>query len=105
MRNRSTHMTLKEKGVDYPEIEVDKIWMQVLESYDIYSARRFAVEFEFLVNPVYPMPHAKSMLDACSEHSIQMGIISNAQFFTPMLFDIFFKSSGELIFSIKLNVL
>lgn len=90
---RSTHETMKQGGVDYPEIEVDKIWMQVLGIHDTDSIRAFAVDFEFLVNPVYPMPHADALLTACLHRSILMGIISNAQFFTPMLFDIFFASN------------
>jgi len=90
---RSTHETMKQEGVDYPEIEVDKIWMQVLGTRDTDSIRAFAVEFEFLVNPVYPMPHVDALLTACLHRSIPMGIISNAQFFTPMLFDIFFASN------------
>ena len=91
-RIRSEHEVLKQKGIRYPEIEVDKIWMRVLNTDDIARAKDFAVEFEFLVNPVYPMPHVETLLRACLKRSIQMGIISNAQFFVPMLFDIFFES-------------
>jgi putative hydrolase of the HAD superfamily len=94
---RSTHKTLQEKGVDYPEIEIDKTWMQVLNSSDADSMKAFAIEFEFLVNPVYPMPHVKEMLDIFSTNSVKMGIISNAQFFTPLLFDIFWASNLQQI--------
>lgn len=90
---RSAHETLKQKGIPYPEIEVDKIWMRVLNTEDTARARAFALEFEFLINPVYPMPHVETLLRACLKRSVQMGIISNAQFFTPMLFDIFFEST------------
>ena len=66
--------------------------MQVLKNDDMDAVRRFALEFEFLVNPVYPMPHLNTLLQACAQIRMPLGIISNAQFYTPMLFEIFFES-------------
>ncbi len=86
------HEELKKKGVDFPEVEIDHIWMRVLENDNLDMVRNFAVEFELIVNPVYPMPHLKEMLSACKESNIMMGIISNAQFFTPYLFYWFLDS-------------
>ena len=94
---RSTHETLKTRGVDFPEVEIDRIWMQVLGNDDIDTVRAFAVEFEFLVNPVYPMPHLKELLSGCAQRNLLMGIISNAQFFTPLLFDLFLGSNPEAL--------
>ena len=91
----ATHKRLKAKGVDFPEIEIDRIWMQVLENDDISSVRAFAVAFEFLVNPVYPMPHLKDLLSGCAKRKVPMGIISNAQFYTPLLFDLFLGLNPE----------
>ncbi len=82
----SNHQQLKQKGIDYPEVEIDRIWMDVLEQKDIEIIRKFAVEFELIVNPVYPMPHVKELLNELNKKKILMGIISNAQFFTPYLF-------------------
>lgn len=83
------HRRLKQKGIDYPEIEVDKIWQQILEIGDIQRIRQFAIEYELIVNPVYPMPNLESLLAACRHQNLAMGIISNAQFFTPLLFEWF----------------
>jgi putative hydrolase of the HAD superfamily len=91
------HEILKEKGVDFPEVEIEKIWANVLEIEDIDAARGFAVEFEMIVNPVYPMPNLEKMLSACRQSDIVTGILSNAQFFTPYLFHWFFDSSPEQI--------
>jgi putative hydrolase of the HAD superfamily len=91
----ATHETLKAKGVDFPEVEIDRIWMQVLENDDINTVRAFAVEFEFLVNRVYPMPHLKELLSGCAKRKVLMGIISNAQFYTPLLFDLFLGLNPE----------
>jgi len=44
--------------------------------------RRFAFEYELIVNPVYPMPHLFDLLKTCREQSLSTGIISNAQFYT-----------------------
>jgi putative hydrolase of the HAD superfamily len=83
------HAKLRKKGIDFPEIEIDNIWMEVLKVANRPSIQQFSVEFEFIVNPVYPMPHLQEMLAAIKQRHIIMGIISNAQFFTPYLFDWF----------------
>jgi putative hydrolase of the HAD superfamily len=83
------HRRLKKEGIDYPEIEVDKIWQQILGIDDIQRVRQFAVEYELIVNPVYPMPNLEGLLAACRHQNLAMGVISNAQFFTPLLFEWF----------------
>lgn len=81
-----THEKMKQNGVDYPEVEIDTIWMDVLNITDIENARQFAEAYEMMVNPVYPMPHLREVLRRLKEGGAAMGIISNAQFYTPMLF-------------------
>ncbi|MDI6688302.1 MAG: HAD hydrolase-like protein, partial [Desulfobacterales bacterium] len=58
-----------------------------LKNNDQGTARKFAAMFEMIINPVYPMPNLKEMLFACKKSQILLGIISNAQFYTPCLFD------------------
>ena len=86
------HTKLKKKEIDFPEIEIDKIWTHVLNCKNPDIARAFALEFELIVNPVYPMPNLKQVLRELKNRHIILGIISNAQFFTPFLFDWFLKS-------------
>ena len=86
---QSEHRRLRDTGIDVPEIEIDKIWLQVLASDDIERARKFSIEYELIANPVFPMPHLTQLLDACKERNCHMGLISNAQFFTPLLFEWF----------------
>jgi putative hydrolase of the HAD superfamily len=83
------HELLKKKGVDFPEVEIDQIWMRVLENDDLERVRAFAVTYELIANPVYPMPNLETMLSVCQDSNIVMGIISNAQFYTPYLFNWF----------------
>ncbi len=89
------HAKLKANGVDFPEVEIDKIWMHVLNNNNLDHIRAFAVEFELIVNPVYPMPHLEKMLTGCKESNLRMGIVSNAQFYTPSLFQWFLDSDPE----------
>ena len=83
------HRRLRDTGIDYPEIEIDQVWKQILKIDDLPLVRRFAIQYELIVNPVYPMPNLKSTLAACRQKNLPMGVISNAQFFTPLLFEWF----------------
>ena len=89
------HKRLRKTGVDFPEVEIDRIWTRVLEIDDHDAVRDFAVEFELIVNPVYPMPNLEKMLLGCKKSKVLLGIISNAQFFTPYLFNWFLDSNLE----------
>lgn len=80
------HQKLKRRGNAYPEVQIDQIWMAVLNLSTLDQARAFALEYELIVNPVYPMPHLGEMLEACRAADTVMGVISNAQFYTPYLF-------------------
>ncbi len=80
------HRRMKVRGVDFPEIRIERTWMDLLGFADLQQARRFAVEYECIVNPVYPMPHLSKLLELCRRRGITMGIVSNAQFYTPYLF-------------------
>jgi putative hydrolase of the HAD superfamily len=83
------HAELRNKGIDFPEVRIDRIWQQVLSIDDQETAIRFALEFEWISNPAYPMPHLADLLAACRNMETLMGIISNAQFYTPWLFSWF----------------
>jgi putative hydrolase of the HAD superfamily len=89
------HRQQRNNGIDYPEIKIDEIWQQILAIEDIHRVRKFAVEYELIVNPVYPMPNLEALLKACRQQSLAMGIISNAQFFTPLLFEWFLNARME----------
>jgi len=89
------HEMLRENGIDYPEVEIDQIWMRILGNRNPEEIRAFALEFELIVNPVYPMPHLEKMLSVLKDRNILMGIISNAQFYTPYLFNGFLHSNPK----------
>ncbi len=87
------HAQQRARGVDYPEIDIEGVWATILPDWDAASIRRFAVEFEMVVNPTWPMPHLAEMLAACRDRKIRLGIVSNAQFMTPYLFEWFLGAS------------
>ena len=83
---KAAHRQMKAEGIGHPEVQIDRIWSSVLAEKDMEKVRCFAIEYEWLVNPVFPMPHLMQILDYCRSASLKTGLISNAQFFTPYLF-------------------
>jgi putative hydrolase of the HAD superfamily len=109
----------------WPEVRADEIWTDFLrergradKSASIASAgggeksrcsgpagREFALRYELAVNPVNPMPGAADTIRALKKAGCVLGIISNAQFFTPLLFEAFFGAPpGELGFDPELLI-
>jgi putative hydrolase of the HAD superfamily len=112
----------EQSGKSCPEVRVEEIWRA-------YSGplprswkngedpalpedpEEIALRYELSINPVYPMPFALEAINALREKGMILGIISNAQFFSPLLFDAFFGLSPEelgfdpelLIYSFKMG--
>jgi putative hydrolase of the HAD superfamily len=89
-----THEKLFAK-TPYPEIRVEEIWTGFLkqaaagtgpDSFTM-SPEELAVRYELAVNPIYVMPGAPETIAALKDAGMVLGLISNAQFFTPLLFD------------------
>lgn len=101
----------REKGVVFPEINIKKVWRNVIDAMTDnglitrevkdYTVTEIAFIFEILSNPVYPMPDMKHVLDVLSKNKVPMGIVSNAQFYTPICMNYFI--SGEIIESEKIK--
>jgi len=91
----STHQAKRDKGILFPEVEIDRIWMQLLSNHSRGFVRNFALEYELSVNPVYPMPHLAELLQTCRSQKIKMGLISNAQFYTVCLFKWFLGAAPQ----------
>lgn len=81
------HRASRSRGVDYPEVVIENVWQQILTIDDAAQLRGFAIEYEMITNPVWPMPGLNALLDRCRGGDMLLGIISNAQFFTPCLFE------------------
>jgi putative hydrolase of the HAD superfamily len=100
-----THGRLKQRGVDYPEVDIRDEFLKVLDplyrdgSLSRPPSREFcetlAVEYECRINPTWPMPGCVETLRALQDQRMPLGIVSNAQFFTPLLFPALLDESLE----------
>ncbi|MCA9238799.1 MAG: HAD family hydrolase [Planctomycetales bacterium] len=75
---------------EFPEVEIRDIWRQVLQGLGVElddpAIERLAVEYECRVNAIWPMPHLAETLSSLRQAGVRLGIVSNAQFFTPLAF-------------------
>lgn len=91
------HASRRAEGVASPEIDVRHVWRVVFDALDRdgglrgrvreEAVLRFSVEIECRTNPVWPMPGLHEALRALRARGLQLGVVSNAQFFTPLLFE------------------
>jgi len=81
------HDSRRQEGIAHPEVDIVRIWQKVLCTDDAAWVKTFALEYEMVVNPVYPMPGLANLLSACRGQKLLPGIISNAQFYTPRLLE------------------
>jgi putative hydrolase of the HAD superfamily len=104
---RHTHERLKRRGIDYPEVDIREELFKVLDSLrrdGLLSAKpsrefceTLSVDYECRVNPTWPMPGMLEMLQSLRDREILLGIVSNAQFFTPLLFPALVDASLETL--------
>jgi len=92
----------KAEGVTYPEVDIRKVWATTrhnLEEAGHISGGSdcdidtLAIDYESRVNPTQAMPGLQETLSALQERRLAMSIISNAQFYTPYLFNAFAGNS------------
>lgn len=89
------HRDARQAGIDYPEVDIVEIWRITLAQLtargwtagtDGVDLPALAVEFEVRANPVWPMPGLVRTLDQLRSAGKTLGVISNAQFYTPETF-------------------
>ncbi|MGI9467233.1 MAG: HAD family hydrolase [Rubripirellula sp.] len=75
-----------------PEVDIVEVWRQVLAEHgwlasppEIEMVVKLATRYEALANPTWPMPNAADVLRQLKQAKFSMGIVSNAQIFTPCL--------------------
>ena len=81
-------------GLAFPEINIELVWRDIVTSlwreqpidgqFGRDRIRRLAIEYECRVNPVWPMPGLSDVLPRLKAAGLVLGIVSNAQFFTPL---------------------
>ncbi|PTN09078.1 HAD family hydrolase [Mangrovibacterium marinum] len=96
----------KAAGTPFPELNIVEIWRKTLsraedrgliKGIDKADLRLFTFIFELSSNQVWPMPKMTKTIDALREKGYPLGIVSNAQFYTPVMMNYFFsgKIHGE----------
>jgi len=88
---------LENQGYDIPEPDIRSVWTDVLSSLkqkrliqgtigeEVVS--KFAIEFEVRMNPIWPMPGLLQILKTLQKEEVELSIISNSQFYTPIAFE------------------
>jgi len=100
---QTRHRELKSQGIDYPEVNILEVWQSVgktlfhdkiiSHSISAYDIILIALEYELSANPTWPMPHTFETLRTLFRHEYIMGIVSNAQFYTPLILDSLYEPS------------
>lgn len=97
-RIEAWHAESRTAGIDHPEVDIVEIWRQVLAELarggllpqagcEAADLKRLAVEYEARANPCWPMPHLPECLERLRRDGRVLGLVSNAQFYTPVLFE------------------
>lgn len=94
------------EGIEYPEVDIRAVWADLLQELKAAKKIEFdasidietlVIDYETRVNPTQPMPGLLELLDQLRERGLVLSIISNAQFYTPLLFDAFLGKSIEAL--------
>jgi len=86
------HLEKKELGIQFPEIDILQIWQKVLLRLGLpvkegRNVELAALSYECRTNPVWSMPGLRETLAGIQAKGVRLGILSNAQFYTPLLFE------------------
>lgn len=81
------HEEERKKGTQYPEVRILDIWEHWRREAAIQlDVAQLAIDVECRLNPVWPMPGLGGCLEGLQGLDMHLGIVSNAQVFTPFLF-------------------
>jgi len=96
----------KSDDVEFPEMDIRIVWRSLLckmiahglisEHVDDDQIIEIAYIFELLSNPVYPMPGMRKIIEKLKSGGIPLGIVSNAQFYTPSSVNYFLTGKLDL---------
>jgi len=82
----------REQGNLFSEIDILQVWRRVLDTLQLstnnrHRLKKLAISYECRTNPTWPMPGMLETLTTFRQRGMQLGIISNAQFYTPIIFE------------------
>lgn len=71
----------------FPEVDIEGILGGILPGRPPATLRRLAILLECSRNPCAPMPGAGRLLEKLGSLGLALGLVSNAQFYTPLLLE------------------
>lgn len=103
----------RNEGIEYPEVDIRRVWTDLIaelgqdgwiEPAPECPIETLVIDYETRVNPTQAMPGLAETLGKLRQFG-PLSIISNAQFYTPLLFEAFLETPLEdLGFCPKCNV-
>ncbi|HNR99898.1 MAG TPA: HAD family hydrolase [Planctomycetota bacterium] len=97
------HRESRGRGIAFPEVDIRAVWRDVLarlHAEGLFPRRpdeddiaRLAIEYECRVDPAWPVPGLADLLEDLAGRGIKLGIVSNAQFYTPLVLEAFLGDS------------
>lgn len=97
---QDSHQASKLLGVAFPEVDILNIWRALLYNWTEKGwiildsgmdwdkwIPKIAVEFETTINPISSAPEAFNVLASLRKAGLKLGIVSNAQFYTPIMLE------------------
>ncbi len=95
---RLEHARKRDAGFAHPEVDIIEIWVRVIGGYaraagagaretERGAAAELALLFELWNNPVQVAGGVADLLAYCRQAGIGLGVISNAQFYTPLILE------------------
>jgi putative hydrolase of the HAD superfamily len=94
----------RHEGIQFPEIEIREVWKDLFSEFfsdpiSNETLEQVARIYEYEVTECWEMPGAGDVVRNLHEGGYRLGIISNAQFYTPALVDAFLGTPLDLTVS------
>jgi putative hydrolase of the HAD superfamily len=84
-------------GVLHPEVLIEAIWARLLPGREEQEYRFLAASWESRTRPVIPAPGCRALLRKLRRMNLALGLVSNAQFYTPLVFEALLGGRPEQI--------
>ena len=81
------HTRVRATGIEHPEVRIEAIWDALFPGHPGEELRALIIEYELAVHPAWPMPGCRRLVAALKRRGTVLGIISNAQFYTPLFLE------------------
>jgi putative hydrolase of the HAD superfamily len=76
---------LRARRVPHPEVRVERVWARLFPGRSRRELMKIALEYELAVNPSWPAPGCSRLLACLRRLPVLLGLLSNAQFYTPLI--------------------